>query len=435
MLRRDHPEIIFANIVNELMVAVPSAAYARAMNVVTPRKVWLSQEGDVIVTPRPVDDFFKRYACSTLGVDPDEVVTLTPEGAASDLLPVAVMKDERMLARLRALIAERPGIDLLGFALDRHLLKLVETLEVPLHGYSAPPSAGLRAVLYDLNTKSGFRRAAEKLGLRIVPGAYCEGLADLTKNVAEIIKHTGGVIVKMDRSSNGFYHIIFRLEDVGDRPLRDYLSERLAAYPEQPQNYTVEALMPFVSVPSVELTVEEAGGRLLYLCDQRCPNNSFTGMLTPPPDLPPHIEEELLRVGRLFGDYVHAAGFRGVCDVDVGVVPDETVYVTETNFRRTGGTYLDTLMRRFIGEDYLRTHVWWADSRIGEGGLQFSEGCAAVAEARLAFDPAQGAGIILTADTVSIDGKWRYLIIARSHQEADHFEKGLERVLRLREFA
>jgi hypothetical protein len=192
--------------------------------------------------------------------------------------------------------------------------------------------------------------------------------------------------------------------------------------------------MPFISVPSVELVIDNEGTKLLYLCDQRCSNNSFTGMVTPPIGLDPEIEKELLHIGKIFGDYVHKLGFRGVCDVDTCLTADGSIYVTETNFRRTGGTYLDSLMRCLIGDDYLDHHVWWADVRMAEGNYSLYDGYQALKKAGLAFDTDLGQGLILTADSIAIDGKWRYLIVAPNHDVAAETEAKVEEVLQLRKF-
>ena len=432
MPERQHPQIIFANLVNELMVAAPSPAYIKAMSVVTPRKIWLAREGDVIVTPRPIEDLHKRYACSILGIDPNKVVTLSPGGEPTDSLSRQVLQGD-LLERLSALIAERPGIDILPFALDQPTLDLVETLDIPLHWYRELPGPKLRQALYELNTKSGFRRAAERQGMRIVSGAYCEGIDELASKVEELLPLTGGVVIKPDRSSNGFGHVILHRSEVGDQDLRSHLAQRVDSTltPQQPRVFTVEAFLDFVNVPSVELVVQEEGASLLYICDMRTVNNMFTGMVTPPINLSPQSEKELLRIGKIFGDYVHGLGFRGICDVDAGVTADGTLYANETNFRRTGGTYLDSLVKRLVGDNYLQTHVWWADGRVGHGEQDFAAGLAALHETGLAYSSGTGAGVLLTANTVSIDRKWRYLILAPNHEQAAEIESKLEDLLEL----
>jgi hypothetical protein len=432
MERQNRPRIIFANLVNDLMVAVPAPRHARSLSAVSPRKIWLARKGDVIITPRAIDATFKSYACALLGVDPDEVVTLSPSTEATELLAHAVMRSG-MDQTLRDLAAERPGIELLPFALDTATLQLAEVISVPLAGYCNPPGRTLREAVYRLNTKSGFREVARSLGLAVVPGHSCEGIDALARSVEDLLAHHDGVFIKYDRSSNGYGHIPLRAQDIAGRDLRELLRQRTAAFADQPEVFTVEAWMPFERAPSCELTICEQGAHLLYLCDQRCPNSSFSGMTTPPVDLPAASERQLLHAGEVFGRHVHRLGYRGVCDIDGGITAGGDLYVTETNFRRTGGTYLDALARRLIGDDYLRTHVWWADARPGGGRLGFFAGLDALREAGLAFDRERREGVILTADSSDVDSKWRYLILARGADYAAKMEARISQVLQIEE--
>jgi hypothetical protein len=430
MTNRAYPQLIFANVVNELMLPVPGPGHARSLIGVSPRKIWLAQENDIVVTPRPIDDQFKRYACDILGVDPDTIATCSPETDRLEPLATSV-KRAGMVEQLRALAAERPGITINAFALDRPTVELAEALDVPFDGYDTRITPELQREIYRLNTKSGFKQVAAELGLKTVPGMYCEGLDAVVDAVQTLLATADGVLVKFDRSSNGYGHIFIRASDPSVDSLRSYIADRLTAVAEQPHVFTVEVLMPFVSVPSVEMVVDAQGPYLLYLCDQRCPNGSFSGMAAPPVQTPPEVERELLEIGQVFGNYLHRIGFRGVYDVDTGLTPDGTLYVSETNLRRTGGTYLDLLMRRLVSETYLDSHVWWADARLGKGARDFFGGWAALQKAGIAFDRSAGEGILLTADTLQIDGKWRYLVIARTAERAAELESQLETIVSL----
>jgi hypothetical protein len=429
VMERDYPLLIFGNTVNELMLAVPAAAHARGLASVTPRKMWLAQEGDVLVTPRPVEQKFKEYVCSVLNMRPELITTISPGGEFSELLAHGVRR-ANLVDEIRRLIAQRPGIRLLPFATDRPTVALAQELNLPLEHYGGIPGPEVVDRIYELNTKSGFRREAERLGLRTVPGAYCDNTGSLADAVTSFTKAGGAVIVKLDRSSNGYGHTIIRKGDFNGN-LRSYLQERLRPLQAQPQEFTVEMFLNFHSVPSIELVVDESGPRLLYPCDQRCHNNSFTGMVTPPEGLPQDASEELSRAGWRFAAALHEAGIRGVCDVDGGITADGTLFVTETNLRRTGGTYLDALVRRLLGQDYLRTHVWVADSRMGAAGADFFRGWSSVVNAGLAFDRRRGSGALATANTIELDGKWRYLIVAPDLSSANEIERGLERTLEL----
>jgi hypothetical protein len=308
---------------------------------------------------------------------------------------------------------------------------LARDLGIPIEGYDSVPSPEVCELIYKMNTKSGFRASAQALGLPVVPGVSCEGLAALTRAVADALAEDGDVIAKLDRSSNGYGHLIVRRGEVSPAALGDFIRSGLAHVADQPQSFTVERLMPFVSVPSIELEVDDAGPHFLYLCDQRCPNGSFSGMVTPPPEMPAGVERELHRAVDLFGESIHRLGFRGICDIDAGVTADGTVFLTESNFRRTGGTYLHSLASRLLGESYLDSHVWVADSRRGTKELGFFDALDAIRAAGLAYDAGSREGVLLTADSVAFDGRWRYLILAESVERAGTIENRLAELLAL----
>jgi hypothetical protein len=428
MTPTDHHRLIFANTVNEVMTSAPSEAYARSLASVTPRKMWLAREGDVIITPRPIPIAFKEYVCSTLGIRTEAVTTLCPGGDLAEPLAHAVRRTG-MIDDIRQLCT-RSLLRMLCFAPDYPTVALACELGIPMEHYEHIPSPEVLARIYDLNTKSGFRRAMKALGIRTVPGAYCNGLEELTDSVLSLFEAHNSVIVKLDRSSNGYGHTVIRRDELGSTA-RSSLAARLKSVDSQCQEFTVEAFLGFTSVPSVELVIEQTGPRLLYVCDQRCRHRSFTGMVTPPTSLPLHVSEQLLDIGLAFGGWLFDAGIRGVFDVDGGLTHDGILYVTETNLRRTGGTYLDTLVRRLVGLDYLKTHVWIADARSGTLPMDFLQGWSLVQKARLDFQAQPGVGVLLTSDTLDWDGKWRYLIIAQDIGMANEIETNLEHALGL----
>lgn len=423
------PQLVFANMVSEVMLAVPAARHATPLINVSPRKLWLANASDVVVMPREAPCGFRRYVSSVLGVPEDAVTALSPPSEGLEPLADAALRSP-FREELAAEVAARPDIELLPFVLDRPTLHLARELDVPIAGYDHLPSDELVDVIARLNTKSGFRSVAEERGLRTAPGVSCDHDV-LLEHVEQLLGSVGDVIVKLDRSSNGFGHVYVRREHLNGSGPAELLKSGLASLADQPPRFTCEQLMPFIAVPSVEMLVTRDHVELLYLCDQRCPDGSFSGMAAPPPELAPQLERELLDIGHRFGAHIASLGYRGVFDIDTGLTPDGILYVTETNLRRTGGTYLDALVRRLVGDDYPLTHTWIADARRGDGPPSFDAAVEALASAGLAYEPGRGRGAILTADTVAVDGKWRYMTIGSSADEARDIEHELKGLLAL----
>ena len=429
---RRRPRVIFANMANELMLGTPSVTHGRSLHAVSPRKLWLAHEGDTVVTPHPVGDDFKRYAAALLGLDPTRIETLSPASSVTEPLARAV-RGTPIAERLQQRAAE--GAVLVPFAVDRPTLQLAEDLSLPIEGYDPLPDAELVEWTYRLNTKSGFREVATRLGLPVLPGTSCRGAEELLRTVRSELARSGDVIVKLDRSSNGYGHQVVRSNGQPPGNLAALLAAGRQRVSEQPEAFVVEQWADFARVPSVEIEVGPSGGSFLYGCDQRCPNGSFSGMVTPW-DLPAETHDVMLRAGEVFGDWAHSLGFRGVCDLDAGVTAAGEIVFTESNFRRTGGTYLHTLAQRLVGKDYLQSHAWIADARPGRRDLDLAAAARELLASGLAFDHRTAEGVVLTADSLAVDGKWRYLVLAPRQggdllERASQIEQQLDRVLQL----
>jgi hypothetical protein len=419
--------VIFANIVNELMIDDPSFEYAQKMNAVTPRKIWLAEPGDIVVTPVPIEDYFRSYAEDTLKTSLKSVRCFSPSGSEQTLLASRAAADRELMDVLRQ-SAQDEQTDFLCFCLDKPTAEFASQLGLNIAHYSKRPGPEVIDAGYRINTKNGFRRTVEALGLRVVPGRFCSA-ADLAQTVCEFGSTVGSVIVKANRSSNGYGHSVIRTAGRAAAELRAE-AETIRQNLTFAKMFVVEEFKDFSSLPSVEIEVGAERVHVNYTCDQRCTNNSWTGIVTPPEGSPDEYVESLTDIGLRFGRHVQSLGFRGHCDVDCGFTTDAGFWLLESNFRRTGGTYLHSLVKRLVNPDYLDSHVWWADARVGRV-MDFSKAVRILEEEDLRFDHETKQGVVLTADTTTFDKKWRYLILAHNHDQAKKMEKRIEDIFQL----
>jgi hypothetical protein len=248
---------------------------------------------------------------------------------------------------------------------------------------------------------------------------------------AEQLLQDGDIIVKYDSGAGGDGHLVVRRDEGFGRALPDLLTGHISRYPGRSQCFVVEQLMPFDHLPTVELYVDTRGVWPAYIGEQRCRDASFTGMMVPPPHLAPEVHHQLLCETGTLATCLRRRGYRGVCNFDAGVVNGRDVYYLEANPRRTGGTYLHSLVRRLAG-GRAGDRVWIADTQAGGECDDFSAGQSRLAMAGLAFHPSTRQGVILTTDTVKIDRTWRYLIIARDSGQAIAMEANAKSILGLR---
>ncbi|SDG02192.1 Glutathione synthase/RimK-type ligase, ATP-grasp superfamily [Sinosporangium album] len=405
---------ILANIVNDIMVEAPTEAYRRAMAAVTPRKLWQAHPGDCVVMLAPCSAVFRDYVASVIDLDVDRVeIVAPPEVRGAHALEVAA--DLGALDR----VAERE--ELLPFVLDAPVLEFARRRGVRLLPYGDPPDDAVVAALRLINTKRGFREVAAGLGLPVADGGHAATVAELAERIGGFLGTREAVIIKTNRASNGFGNAVIRRD--AERTIEEQVHDAVAGQPLRGCGWVFEEFLPFTATPSMEMLVEDGGVTEFYTCDQRTVNNAWTGMVTPAREGPRH--HALVVAAHAVGGWLRERGYRGIYDVDCGV-HDGGYVVTEANVRRTGGTYLEELARRLrSGDSPVR---WRADVRHGAAGLDFA-GAVAKLGAEGLSDPAAPARAVLTADTLDVDGKWRYLVVGCDDDAVADAESRLERIL------
>ncbi|MFE9769586.1 peptide ligase PGM1-related protein [Streptomyces sp. NPDC005808] len=427
-MQRDYPLMVFGNFINELMVTVPVHRHADALIAVSPRKIWLTQPGDVLVIPRPMSEPLGDYASELLGFSLADVTVV--EAPADDLVTLTeAVRRNGLVDRLRAEAQKRPGIRFQAFAQDRPALAAAAEIGVPVEGYDidGPPQTAVDAA-YRINTKPGFRELAGELGIRVAHGFSCTNMEELTAALRKVLADRGAAVVKLARGSNGYGVSFWQAADLLE--LDTKVAEYLSSVAEQPPGWVVEERLDFARVVTVEMEVGDDGPQVRHVGEMRTPNGSFSGQVTPLV-ASSSATEELVEGGLALGRHLHKAGYWGPFDIDGGITADDVLYSTESNLRKTGCTYLDLLVRRLLGEDRAARAVWIADSRVGEVEPDFAAGLARIRQAALDFTPGAEEGIVLTSDTLAFDGKWRYLVLGTSHSRVDELEARLADVLKL----
>ncbi len=401
---------LVANVLNDVMAECPTAPYRAAMASVTPRKLWIARPGDCVVLTAPYDDEFRAYVESVRDVSLADVDVVHPAelytGHVLDLV-----NDFGVAPRVTN------HDELMPFVLDERMLRFSIDHRMSVSGYQSVPDKRVVDLIRALNTKRGFRDVATNLGLKVADGGYAQTVPSLIRSVQDFLRDHENVIVKRNRSSNGWGNVVVGQEFKADvsTALEGLLSTEDGCREE---GWIFEEFLDFESLPSMELMVDESGPRRLYSCSQRSVNNAWTGMVTPFDGIAD--ARPLWLAAEKLGDFLWRSGFRGVFDLDGGLV-DGQYYVTEANVRRTGGTYLHELVSELM-QDSVCTH-WRADVRPGRSDLSFSEACRRLEGEGLA--PTRGAnasGAVLTVNTRSLDGKWRYLVYASTPGRAEALE-------------
>lgn len=405
---------ILANLISDVMAEHPTAAYRRAMAAVTPRKLWQAHPGDCVVALAPITPAFRDYVHRTIALDVDQVEVIAP----SEIVNAHALDVVTELGGLGHVEA-RP--ELAPFVLDAQVLEFARRTGVRVLPYLAPPDRDTVDAVLAINTKDFFRRTAASLGLPIADGGHAATPEALLAALTEFLADHSAAIIKRNRGSNGFGNNVVRADD--PRGVAEQVERAIGGQPAPQHGWVYEQFLDFTALPSIEMVVGEDGPEDFYTCDQVTVNNAWTGMVTPAANS--DLSDDLAKAAASIGDWLFDRGYRGVFDVDCGVF-DTGFVVTESNVRRTGGSYLHELARLLAPQTTAALH-WRADARVGAGDLDFDTAVARLDRAGLTH--MAGVRTVLTADTLAIDGKRRYMVVGDDADAVAEVEAGVVREL------
>ncbi|WP_329112707.1 peptide ligase PGM1-related protein [Streptomyces sp. NBC_01353] len=399
------PLIVFANFFSDVAVSLRAhhapAHWARQ----APRKIWLMRPGDVLLTPVPLGRDFTRYACGLLGIPHRSITVLTVPSSAG--VPMAEALDREGLTDVvRALIAHRPGAQLLPLALDSPTVAFADRLGVPVAPYGpggVPPSAP--AAVYRLNTKSGFRDLAGEMGMRTPPGRGC-GDGDLVETISTMLEGYGRIVVKPDRSAGGHGLRFISGADAG--------WARAVPPPGAAGRggWVVEEWLAEARSVSVQMEALPSGPHLLFTGEMRTVAGSYTGYVSPLDHATDMATRELEHWGAMLGRHLSAHGYCGPYGIDALLASDGTLYATESNVRRTATTTPQAMVDRLSSDAGFDSPAWLLAEGRSRLTHTFADALRLLQAKDLAWSPSRGEGVVLYADAPDDERSWLYAVIA-----------------------
>ncbi|OKK23853.1 hypothetical protein AMK09_11740 [Streptomyces sp. CB02488] len=408
--------VILANFVSPLAVGLHEESVLRQWSRQAPRKLWLTRPGDVLITPVPLSDAFRRYVFQRLGI-PDGAVDIIVVPDTPHVPMAEALAEHGLLESLRARVGERPTARLLPTALDEASVALAMDLRIPVMPYETgvPNRATLRAVA-ELNTKSGFRAVAHSLGIRLPRGRACTG-AELDRATGALLGAHERVVVKPDRSAGGHgLHFLTR----GERTAR----------PAQPPegHWVVEEYVDHTRAVSAQGHVTAALTEVVYDGEMRMNGGSFAGYRSPLTDLSGPARQELTAWTGALGRHLALEGYRGPYSLDAVSAQDGTLYALECNVRRTATTTVHALLSRLTGTDH-PLPAWATGTAVAASPMSFDAAVTRLAEAGLDYRPGDAEGVLLYADRPVHGTDWRYAALATDRARLTEVEAGLAAAL------
>jgi len=408
--------VLLANLVSPVAVDLHEESILRHWSEQASRKIWLARPGDVLVLPVPLTTAFRHYALRLLAV-PDDSVTVITVPHIPGVPTAETVAAHGQLEPLRALVRERPGARLLPTALDDASVALATELGVGIALYGGVgPGPSVMRVVAELNTKTGFRDLAVRLGMRLPQGMACTG-RDVDRTIDDLFSAHERVVVKSDRSAGGHgMHFLTRG------------APRTSTFGAPDTLWVVEEYVEHTLAVSAQGHSAREDATVLYDGEMRMAGGSFIGYRSPPADLPDAARAELTDWTLALGRHLSAEGYRGPYSLDAVCTPDGTLYALECNVRRTATSTAQAMVTRLVGDEHPPS-AWTMGTVHTGSAMTFDSVKARLSGAGLEYGPRPGEGVVVYTDHPTNGTGWRYVALAPDRPGVEDLENRLTTAL------
>lgn len=334
------------------------------------------QPNAIFITPKAIDQDFLNYS---IEVTKAKNLQVWVPSHHSGELSKDCLNDQSLFERLVAIGKQSQRLVMVPYSTSFQFLELVAALReagVEVYTPESPDEEHAWTVNF-FGSKSGIRQLVQKSAalepdLVVPDGLICVGQIDAARIAANKYIKEHGVVLKTNKGHSGAGVLIFR---EGELPSTYKACERAILQVLEKDAYwemfpiVIESLINVNSAvgggfPNVEFKIKRNGEiEFLFFCGLRVTSDGvFRGIEINENVINDRIEARLVDTGFFVGEQLAAAGYRGSYDVDFIVGKNNQIYVTESNVRRTGGTFLYEAALVLIGKEFMQDSYMFCES-------------------------------------------------------------------------
>jgi len=405
------------------------------------RFLFSDRDNSLLVTPLPIDPDFFQDSCKILALE--NVKNLYPAKIGESLCE-AILKDQKLLKKLKEAIADNPRIKIISYVASREFGTLIQYLRKCGYRFAVPemPDAKDQWTQAYFGSKAGFRQTLGELDgkIPVMPeGKICHKLAEVKKFAGELFNQgSAGVVIKTNRGLAGAGLVILRRAEITAKELPQAITKlwRTESYWRKDPAVVEAYIPPDYKVcggsPNIELRIADHRIEPLYVCGMRISKEGvFQGVEIGKGAVPRGLTRQLTTVATEIGKHLLRAGYRGFFELDWVAAADGRLYPIEANLRRTGGTHVFETGRRLLGEDFLLHYYMAARNLAPAPALEGKTYREVRAKLGAWLYPLGGRkeGVMLTILNLLSTGRCGYLVIGKNAQRVHEIEHELERLL------
>lgn len=396
-----------------------------------------------LISPQPLDPDFFEYVTSLTSQD---VTVLVPSKHTGELC-LDCIKDKKLFKQLLTIGKKYRKLTLLSYSTTFQFYELVNALRAEGIKVMTPDSPDFEHlwVVDFFGSKSGIRQLVANNKhlseeLYMADGLICSGVSQIAQIAASKYLTEGGVVIKTNKGHSGAGVLIYKPGELPKKyeDCRTSIEFTLLQdeywdiFPAVVESYIEPDSSIGGGFPNVECRVHQSGKvEILYYCGMRVNENGvFQGVEIKDDVLPKRIRQKFARIGKLMGKLYAKHGYKGYFDIDFIAAKDGKLYLTESNIRRTGGTYSYYASKRLFGKKFMSEIYSVCDSGYRlqtKKTIKFKQIKKLLEPVLFNFEDKEG--VVLSSANILRQQRIGYIVFAKDKPRALKIEKEMHRLL------
>ncbi len=403
-----------------------------------------SEEEDfVFISPKPIQPSFLTYYKELMGVRKIEI--LVPKAHTGQICE-DILHDQELFGQIVELANSAKKLTLIPYSTTPQFLELVATLRaegITIYTPESPDDEDAWVVNF-YGSKSGIRQlaqqsVAEEPDFLVTDGLICFGIIDAAKIATQKYIKEEGVVIKTNKGHSGAGVLILRL---GDLPMEYLACESAILKLLRKDRYwdifpiVIEGLVNVNfavggGFPNVEFKILKSGKiELLYFCGLRVTKDGvFQGVEINQDVVTDRIEARITDMGFFIGEKYASEGYRGYYDVDLIAAKNGEIYVSESNVRRTGGTYTYQTAKQLIGKDFMTDTFVLSNNNLPLGNRAYTFTEVFQKLSSILYNKATQEGVVIASANLLHQGSLAYVIFGKNKKKSLEIETQMKDLL------
>lgn len=391
----------------------------------------------VFITPEKLQENFVEYFKKLSGITDIEV--LVPKNNSGQICK-DVLNDKKIIARLIQL-GKKTNLILKSYSSSYSFYKLLNKLKVNKISVIAPesPTEENAWTVNFFGSKTGIRQLIHKMNrphIQMAEGIITNGLEDASEIATSwYLKHKG-VVIKTHKGHAGAGVLLFKY---GSLP-KNYndCKAKILEILNQDEYWKLFPIIieKYIDVdetisggfPNIEYQIQSDGTvKALYPCGMRVSDKGvFMGVESHESIYNKELTKEIIKIGNAIGKEYSKAGYRGNFEVDFALAKDGKLFITESNVRKTGGTYVYETAKKFIGKNFLKdSYILSTNVYKLPENKKFTFKLLIEKLNKLLYSQKTKEGIVITSANLLSHGSFGYIIFGKDKAKALEIEKNM----------